>query len=415
LAIGHYILGKGLTINQSRMSIFSSSITNFSNKKTIIPFSTIRQAGTGNMTEVKALSLSAFFGGLQQISSNVASLDGQVIKEDNSGDRTIERSHRLQNLIQYEPNAYTSSYKFHKFLILSMLLRGNGFARVERDGNLQPIALHQLKPSLVDVYTDEDHNIFYKVLGIDKFIPYWDMIHIFNFSSDGITGKSYLEAGARKQFQSHLSVQEFNRRFFDNNSFLGGILKTTDSLGSSEKIVETAKNKVREEWDKKFTGADNAGSIPILEGNWDFQEISMSMKDAQLIERSNFTVKEIARILNMPLSMMGVSNASSYNSVESDSKLYTQNVVKPILKILSEEYRAKLFTDKEKKNGYGIEINPENLEMVSLADKATAIKELILSSVMTTNEGRKRFNLDSRKDGDFLQIQKNMEVIGNEK
>lgn len=100
--------------------------------------------------------------------------------------------HPTYYLLNKEPNQKMSRFTFIKTLIVSTLLKGNGYAYIERDTKGDAMALYYIQPDYVTI-TEQKDGIRYNVVGIKGLVEPCNMIHILNFSYNGITGISTLE------------------------------------------------------------------------------------------------------------------------------------------------------------------------------------------------------------------------------
>ena len=136
--------------------------------------------------------LSTVYRCVDVISDAVAQLplEPYYINDDGYKEKFVK--HPTYYLLNKEPNNKMSRFTFIKTLIVSTLLKGNGYAYIERDSKGDAIALHYLQPDYVTI-TEQKDGIKYSVAGIKSFIEPCNMIHILNFSYDGITGISTLQ------------------------------------------------------------------------------------------------------------------------------------------------------------------------------------------------------------------------------
>ena len=145
-------------------------------------------------------------------------------------------SHPTYRLLNFEPNSRMTRFTFIKTLVTSTLLKGNGYAFIERDGEGNAIALHYIPSDWVTVIPPKTlkDNIAYSVLGLSNVIEACNMIHILNFSYDGINGISTLThakntLGLAADSEAHASG------FFKGGANLAGILTVQSTLTTKQK------------------------------------------------------------------------------------------------------------------------------------------------------------------------------------
>ena len=110
--------------------------------------------------------------------------------QDENGYKRKYKEHQTYYLLNREPNKLMSRFTFMKVLVTSILLNGNGYAYIQRDNKGDAIQLTFVPAELVTVIRDNDM-LKYNVVGIGV-IESCNMIHILNFSYDGINGISTL-------------------------------------------------------------------------------------------------------------------------------------------------------------------------------------------------------------------------------
>jgi hypothetical protein len=108
------------------------------------------------------------------------------------------------------------------------------------------------------------------------------VLHYKAYSEDGITGISVLSRAA-DVIDTAKAAQKYKNRLYTQNAKPSAVLKSTQPLEPQ------AKDRVRAEWDKIYSGADNAFRVAILDLGLDYQQISLSNKDTQFVESKGFT------------------------------------------------------------------------------------------------------------------------------
>ena len=86
-------------------------------------------------TTEKAMLLSPVYRCVEVISDSIAQLPLEPYKMDSAGYKIKFTSHPTYKLLNKEPNPRMSRFDFIKVMIVSTLLKGNGYAYIERDGN----------------------------------------------------------------------------------------------------------------------------------------------------------------------------------------------------------------------------------------------------------------------------------------
>ena len=195
-----------------------------------------------------------------------------------------------------------SRFTFRKTLSVSVLLKGNGFAYIERDKKGDVILIKYIPSEFVTLIQSEN-DIKYSVVGIKGYVESCNMIHILNFSYDGINGISTLEH-AKKTLGLSTDSEEHAAGFFKGGANVAGILKVQSTLNSAQK------ESLKSAWQTAFTTVTGTpNGVAVLEGNMDFQPITVNPSDAQLLETRQFNVIDICRFFGVsPVKAFDLSN-----------------------------------------------------------------------------------------------------------
>ena len=128
--------------------------------------------GVGAYSTNKALLLSTVYRCVEVISDSVAQLPLEPFKLDAQGYKVKFTSHPTYRLLNAEPNGRMTRFTFIKTLIVSTLLKGNGYAYIERDGEGNAVALHYIPSDLVTIIPPKtlQDNIAYSVTGLSNVI-----------------------------------------------------------------------------------------------------------------------------------------------------------------------------------------------------------------------------------------------------
>jgi HK97 family phage portal protein len=282
------------------------------------------QANAGvNVDENSALNFSAVWACVRVISEAVASLPIGVFKEDSNGNRGIDKTSPIYSLLAYEPNKYMTSFIFREVLMNNLLIHGNSYFHIKRDGAQRPIELCYLNSEEVEPVEMED-GIYYHVEKYGKPIPQFDMLHFSGMGYDGIQGKSVLRVHADTIGLS-LGANVTATSYFGNSTQMSGVLKHPG------KLTEEAANRLKASWNNNYGGPYNSNKTAVLEEGLDFKPINIPASDRQLLDSRLFQVQEIARIFRVPPHLIGDLSKANYNSMEQLSIEFVRTTLRPYL------------------------------------------------------------------------------------
>lgn len=354
--------------------------------------------------------LSTVYRCVDLISDSVAVLPLETFKIDENGFKTRYTAHPAYDLLNLEPNENMTRYVFFKTLIASVLLTGNGYAYIERDRALKLLQLIYIPSSQVTIEWIVDGQGIrrkrYRVTGWKELVSPADMIHVLNFSYDGIIGVSTL-THARQSLNIATSSEEHAAGFFKGGGSLSGILKQI----AGTRMDKTQKDQIYKTWEDRtnpVTGRPNG--IMILEANYDYQSISISPKDSQLLESRLFNVQDLCRFFSVsPVKAFDLSK-SSYSTVEATQLEYLTDTALAVITKTELEINRKVFLPSERRQVKS-EFNTAAILRTDKAAQAAYYKELSYIAGITPNETRRELGYSRVEYGDEPFIQVNMQTL----
>ena len=353
----------------------------------------------------KAMLLSAVYRCVDVIGDSVAQLPLEPYFIDEGGYKRKFIEHPSYYLLNREPNRKMSRFPFMKTLITNVLLNGNGYAYIERDNKGDATALKLIPSELVTISNLND-GIMYNVVGFKQLVEPVNMIHILNFSYDGITGISTLQH-ARNTLGLATDSEAHAEGFFKGGANLAGIIKVQSSLTPKQQLD------IQNAWQSTFntiTGTPNG--VAVLEGNMDFQPITVNPADAQLLETREFNVIDICRFFGVsPVKAFDLSK-SSYSTVEATQLAFLTDTLSPLLEKIELEFERKLYKPSER-NNIDVRFDTSVLLRADKASLASYYNTLFQIGVITPNEIRKALDMEAIENGDHTFVQVNVQTLNN--
>lgn len=355
----------------------------------------------------KPMLLSTVYRCVDLISDSVAVLPLKTYQIDKGGFKKEFKQHPAYHLLDMEPNEDMTRYVFFKTLMASVLLTGNGYAYIERDYNLNVLQLIYIPSSHVTiVYITDKNGIMrkrYQVVGFKELVEPKDMLHVLNFSYDGIIGVSTL-THARQTIDVATSTEEHAAGFFKSGGSLSGILSVEGIKG------EKQKDQIYQTWYERMEQHPNG--IAVLEGNMKYQPISISPKDSQFIESRMFNVVDICRFFSVsPIKVFDLSK-SSYSTVEATQLQYLTDTVLAVITKIEQEINRKVFLKSERGKVIA-EFDTSAILRTDKAAQASFYKELSYVAGITPNETRRELGYPRLEGGDNAFVQVNMQTLTN--
>ena len=283
------------------------------------------------VNERTAMQTTAVYACVRILAEAVASLPLHVYEYQDDGGKKLVHDHPLYYLIHDEPNPEMTSFVFRETLMSHLLIWGNAYAQIIRDGAGRVLGLYPLLPDKMEVQRDDKGNIYYvysrnsdenptfKEYGNIK-LKAEDVLHIPGLGFDGLIGYSPI-AMAKNAVGMTLACEEYGASFFANGANPGGVLEHPGVLKDP--------SKVRESWNSVYRGVNNAHKIAVLEEGMKYQQIGIPPEEAQFLETRKFQINEIARLYRIPPHMVGDLDKSSFSNIEQQSLEFVKYTLDP--------------------------------------------------------------------------------------
>ena len=369
------------------------------------------------VTERSAMQMTAVYCCVRILSEAVASLPLQFYRYTDDGGKEKAVDHPLYFLLHDEPNPEMTSFIFRETLMTHLLLWGNAYSQIIRNGKGEVVALYPLMPDRMKVDRDEHGRLYYEYTvydsddvdgrkGTDKVgrtvrLQPHDVLHIPGLGFDGLVGYSPI-AMAKNAIGLAIATEEYGSKFFANGAAPSGVLEHPGTIKDP--------SKVRESWQATFGGSGNSNKIAVLEEGMKYTPISISPEQAQFLETRKFQIDEIARIFRVPPHMIGDLEKSSFNNIEQQSLEFVKYTLDPWVSRWEQAMVRALLTPDEKKK-YFFKFNVDGLLRGDYQSRMNGYATARQNGWMSANDIRELENLDripAEQGGDLYLINGNM-------
>ena len=363
------------------------------------------------VTERSAMQMTAVYSCVRILAEAIAGLPLHLYTYKDDGGKEKAIGHPLYLLLHDEPNPEMSSFVFRETLMTHLLLWGNAYAQIIRNGKGEVVALYPLMPNRMTVDRDSSGQLFYTYQMNNTDAPTMkagtvilkpsDVLHIPGLGFDGLVGYSPI-AMAKNAIGLAIATEEYGAKFFANGATPGGLLEYPGTVKDPDRV--------RESWNKGFSGSQNAGKVAILEEGMKYTPISIAPEQAQFLETRKFQINEIARIFRVPPHMVGDLEKSSFSNIEQQSLEFVKYTLDPWVVRWEQSLSRALFTPEEKKR-YFFKFNVEGLLRGDYQSRMNGYATARQNGWMSANDIRELENLDripAEDGGDLYLINGNM-------
>lgn len=364
-----------------------------------------------NVNERSAMQMTAVYSCVRILAEAVAGLPLHLYryKEDGGKERAIDNN--LYHLLHDEPNKEMSSFIFRETLMTHLLLWGNAYAQIIRNGKGEVVALYPLMPNKMQVDRDENGELYYiytrssdeakTMEGVTVYLTPRDVLHIPGLGFDGLVGYSPI-AMAKNAIGLAIATEEYGAKFFANGAAPSGVLEHPGTIKDPSRL--------RENWNSTFGGSANSGKVAVLEEGMKYTPISISPEQAQFLETRKFQIDEIARIFRVPPHMVGDLEKSSFSNIEQQSLEFVKYTLDPWV-IRWEQSLSRALLNEDEKRKYFFKFNLEGLLRGDYESRMSGYAVARQNGWMSANDIRELENMDkipAEDGGDLYLINGNM-------
>jgi HK97 family phage portal protein len=363
------------------------------------------------VNERTAMQTTAVYSCVRILAEAVASLPLHIYQYTDKGKERVA-DHPLYPILHDEPNEEMTSFVFRETLMSHLLIWGNAYAQIIRDGAGRVLGLYPLLPNkmqvdradngeIIYIYSrDSEENPNFSTYG-QIYLRRQDVLHIPGLGFDGLVGYSPI-AMAKNAVGMTQACEEYGASFFANGANPGGVLEHPGVLKDP--------GKVRESWNAVYRGTNNAHKIAVLEEGMKYQQIGIPPEEAQFLETRKFQINEMARLYRIPPHMVGDLEKSSFSNIEQQSLEFVKYTLNPWVIRWEQSLQKALLLPEEKKE-YFIKLNVDGLLRGDYQSRMTGYATARQNGWMSANDIRELEDLNpipEEEGGNLYLINGNM-------
>lgn len=299
-----------------------------------------------------ALKHSDIYGVVNRIASDVAS-------------SSIDVEDPYFSVIK-QPNPLQTQFGFFQSVLASMLINGNAFCPIYRNGSHVPNKLEIVPSQNVEMLLTDDLDILYTFSFNDGrpnlTLPSRDVLH-FKLISTGYENSLYTGRSPLESLVPEITIQDNSNRL-TIDTLINAISPT--NILKVEKGVLSSENK--QNLKRAFEESMKTGSTVVLDQSADLKTIQINSDVAKFLQNNDYTSQQIATAFGIPSSYVGLNadEQSSLDMVRSQYISCLNTYIKPIESELS------------KKLAYGRDLDVKiNILDAIDSDNQTKIKNVI--------------------------------------
>lgn len=337
-----------------------------------------------NITEQSAMSIAAVYACVNKIASTLAAMHLDLIRMDG---RTRERvqTHMGYYVTQVQPNQYCTPYEFWESIIAHAVLRGGGFALIERGGSGTVQSMTVLHPD--DVERREKNGAYVYRIRNEFTAQPDDVLEIFNLHRSSPIAVHRDNLGLSK------AVQDYGAEYFGNGGQMTGVLSSDQPLKAEQMQI------IQQSWNRSAT----TSGTKLLPFGFRYNRIGITPDEAQFINTRRLQAEEICRIFSVPPSLIQLETQSTFNNVEQQSMQFTRHTLAPWARRIEQELNRKLLTTFEQ-DEMQFTFRMADLHRGDMAGRSAFYQQGLTSGWLSINEVRQMENMNPTAGGDLHSV-----------
>ena len=357
------------------------------------------------VNEKSAMQIATVYACVRLLAESVAGLPLHLYRfsDESAAEKQRATDHPLYKILYRQPNPEMTSFSFRETMMTHLLLWGNAYAQIIRDGRNNVLGLYPLPPDQVEVDRDKQGRIYYIYHAYTNEVPGQEnkdilfrrdeIFHIPGLGFNGLVGFSPI-AMMKNALGTTLAVEKYGSAFFKNGAQPSGVLEHPGVLKNPEKI--------RENWSDVYGGPNNAHKVAVLEEGMQYKAISLPPEDSQFLSTRQFGVNEICRIFRVPPHMVQDLSHATFSNIEHQSIDFVVHTLTPWL-VRWEQTIVKDLLLPEEQDTIFPKFNVDGLLRGDYASRMSGYATGVSNGFMSPNDVRRLENMDlipSEKGGD---------------
>lgn len=348
-----------------------------------------------NVNERSAMQIATVYACVRLLAESVAALPLHLYKVAEDGKSKVKAiDHPLYKILYRSPNPEMTAFSIRETAMTHLLLWGNSYCQIIRDGKNEVLALYPLLPENMEIDRNEKGEIYYIYhaytdekpgeSGKDIIFRRDEILHIPGLGFNGLVGFSPI-AMMKNALGSSISVEKYGSSFFKNGAQPSGVLETPGVLKDPARI--------RENWEEVYGGASNAHRVAVLEEGVSYKPISLPPEDSQFLSTRQFDVEQICRIFRVPPHMVQDLSHATFSNIEHQSIDFVQHTLTPWLVRIEQSIIKDVLLEDEK-DLYYPKFNVDGLLRGDYQSRMNGYATGINNGFMCANDIRRLENLD---------------------
>ena len=301
-----------------------------------------RTASGVTLTDDKAVSVPEVYACLQVLSQDVGRCPVKLRRLERDGSYTDASDHSMWEILADLTNPETTAFQFRSQMQSDLMRYEHAYAEIIRNPRGEVVSLWRLDPRYMEVSRDAlNRKIYTYRPGGSSSVQQW----AFHPSTPPILELAHPSpmVRCRELIGLAYALDLFGASFFANGARPSGTLETPPGVNLDPEV----RHRLRESFQKLFSGSENAGKVALVEGGLTFKPITIANNEAQYNETRKFIRTMIAGAFRMPPHKIGDLERATFSNIEQQSIDYVTGTLDPFLVAWEQAFRRDLLSTRQ--------------------------------------------------------------------
>lgn len=304
-------------------------------------------------------------------------------------------------ILQNRPNPLMSTYDFIYKTISMLYTRSNSFVYIQKNTDGYITAFYPVLAKTYELLQDKNNTTYLQfqfVNGKTYTLPYQELIHLRLFyNTHDIYGED--SKILVPDLETALASSEGIKNAIKTSNNLKGILKFTNTMMKEKDIKANKDAFVRD-----FLSLENSSGIAGLDAKAEFQPIKL--------EPITLNKDQLAQVNYNIYDYFGISEAIVRNNFTPEQWYsFYEGVVEPRAIQMSDEFTAKIFSQKAIKEGHRIIFSSNRIQYLSPKDKREILQTVLPYGLLTKDEALEILDLPPKGGEEGAKILQSLNNI----
>ena len=361
---------------------------------------------SARVTAKTAMQFSTVYACIKVLAESVGQLPLKVYQRTAEGREHLGDSD-LQKLLR-KPNPRQTGQEFFEMAVMLLKLKGNFYALIQQGVGGNIIELLPYPADTVEPKLRENGDLVYHVTyngGTSDIVEPDKILHIKGPSLDSLVGMSDIDQ-ARNAIGLGMSTEKHGSVLFKNGARPQGVL-STDQI-----IKDETYDRIRESWNDRHEGVENAHRTAILEAGLKYQPMTMTNGEAQFLETRKYQRSEICGIFRVPPHKIGDLSNATFSNIEHQSQEFVTDSLMPILTRIESRITEFMLGNSPGDADIFVKFDVRAMLRGDMAARGEFYTKLQMVGALSPNDVRRLEDMNPREGGDIYLTPANMLIDG---